>query len=136
MKYRNIGKTGMAASIIGLGAEHIDGKPYAIVEETIHAALEHGINIMDIFMPGDEIRRNIGKALGKRRKDVIIQGHIGSVDLRQQYDISHDLTTCKRYFEKLLNNLGTDYIDAMYSLCSDTSGSSERNGRLPVCQAS
>ena len=111
MKYRSIGKTGMSASVIGFGAEHLDGKPYAVVDETIHAALEHGINIMDVFMPGDEIRRNIGKALGKRRKDVIIQGHIGSVDLREQYDISRDLPICKAYFEKLLANLGTDYID-------------------------
>ncbi len=111
MEYRNIGNTGMAASIIGLGAEHLDNKPYETVEETIHAALDHQINMIDIFMPGDEVRRNIGKALGNRRKDVIIQGHIGSVDLNEQYDISRDLSTCKRYFEKLLNNLGTDYID-------------------------
>lgn len=101
----------MSASIIGLGAEHLDGKPYAVAEETIRAALEHGINIMDVFMPGDEVRHNIGKALGNRRKDMIIQGHIGSVDLSEQYDISRDLPTCKRYFEKLLDNLGTDYID-------------------------
>ncbi len=111
MEHRKIGRTGMSASVIGLGAEHLDGKPYAIVEETIHAALDHEINIIDVFMPGDEVRRNIGKTLGYRRKDVIIQGHIGSVDLSQQYDISRDLPTCKRYFEKLLENLGTDYID-------------------------
>lgn len=111
MEYRDIGKTGMSASIIGLGAEHLDGKSYSITEETIHAALEHGINIIDVFMPGDEIRKNIGRALGDRRKDVIIQGHIGSVDLSQQYDISRDLSTCKKYFEKLLTGLGTDYID-------------------------
>jgi len=111
MEYRNIGKTGMAASVIGLGAEHLDGKPFPIVEETIHAALDHGINMIDIFMPGDEIRRNIGKALGNRRKDVIIQGHIGSVDLREQYDTSRDLSVCRHFFEKLLKNLDTDYID-------------------------
>jgi predicted aldo/keto reductase-like oxidoreductase len=111
MEYRKIGKTGMRASIIGLGAEHLDRKPYAVVEETIHAALYHGINIMDVFMPGDEIRQNIGKALDSRRKDVIIQGHIGSVDIREQYDMSRDLQVCRRYFEKLLANLGTDYID-------------------------
>lgn len=111
MEYRRIGRTGMAGSIIGLGAEHLDNKPYEVVEETIHAALDQGINIMDIFMPGDDVRRNIGKALGSRRKDMIIQGHVGSVDLKQQYDISRDLPTCKMYFEKLLQNLGTDYID-------------------------
>jgi predicted aldo/keto reductase-like oxidoreductase len=111
MEYRKIGNTGMSASIIGLGAEHLDGKPYAVVEETIHAALDHNINIMDLFMPGNEVRHNIGKALGGRRKDMIIQGHIGSVDLKEQYDISRDLDICKRYFEDLLSNLGTDYID-------------------------
>lgn len=101
----------MSASIIGLGAEHLDGKPYGVVEETIHAALEHDINIIDVFMPGEEVRRNIGKALAGRRKDVIIQGHIGSVDLNEQYDMSRDLNICKRYFEGLMENLGTDYID-------------------------
>ena len=111
MIYRNIGKTGMSASVIGLGGEHLDGKPYAVVEETIHAALENGINIIDVFMPGDEIRQNIGKALGNKRENVIIQGHIGSTDLREQYDMSRDLSDCKKYFEKLLHNLGTDYID-------------------------
>ena len=111
MEYRKIGNTGMSASIIGLGAEHLDGKSYNVVEETIHAALDHDINIIDVFMPGDEVRRNIGKVLGNRRKDVMIQGHIGSVDLQQQYDMSRDLDICKRYFDKLLTNLGTDYID-------------------------
>lgn len=121
MDYRKIGKTEMSASVIGLGAEHLDGKSYDVVEETIHAALDCGINIMDVFMPGDEVRRNIGKALGNRRKEMIIQGHIGSVDLSQQYDISRDLPTCKRYFEKLLEHLGTDYIDVgmLFFLDSD-----------------
>ena len=111
MEYREVGNTGMKASVIGLGAEHLDGKPYEIVEETINAALEQGVNIMDVFMPGDEVRGNIGKALAGRRDKVLIQGHIGSVDLNQQYDISRDLAVCKRYFENLLRLLGTDYID-------------------------
>lgn len=111
MEYRRIGATGMEASVIGLGAEHLDNKPYEVVEETIHAAMEHGINIMDMFMPGREVRTNIGKALAGNRDKFIIQGHIGSTDQNQQYDISRDLPTCKRYFEEMLHCLGTDYID-------------------------
>ncbi|MCC7554247.1 MAG: aldo/keto reductase [Methanobacteriaceae archaeon] len=111
MEYKKIGNTDISASIIGLGTEYLDGKPYNIVKETVDAALEHGINIFDVFMPGEDVRRNIGKALGDRRKDVIIQGHIGSVDLRKQYDTSRDLDVCKKYFEELMENLGTDYID-------------------------
>lgn len=71
------------------------------VKETIDAALESGINLLDVFMPGKAVRENIAKALGARRQDVMIQGHIGSTDLNQQYDISRDLPTVKRYFEDL-----------------------------------
>ncbi len=111
MEFRNIGKTGMKAGVVGLGAEHLDGKPYGAVEETIRAALDCGMNMMDLFMPGEEVRRNIGKALGRDRDRMLIQGHIGSVDLKMQYDISRDLATCRTYFENLLRALDTDYID-------------------------
>jgi len=111
MIYRPIGNTGMSASIIGLGTEHLDNKPYETVERVIHAALERGINMMDLFMPGEAVRQNIGRALAGRRDKVLIQGHIGSTDIKQQYDISRDRKTITKYFENLLRCLNTDYID-------------------------
>lgn len=111
MQFRKIGKTGIEASIIGIGLEHVDTKPREQVEEVVHTALDHGVNIMDVFMPGKEIRTNIGHALAGKRDKVLLQGCIGSVDLNMQYDISRDLKTCKRYFEELLQYLNTDYID-------------------------
>lgn len=111
MQYRAIGNTGMRASIIGLGTEHLDNKPYPVVEEVVHAAVDQGINILDLFMPGDAVRTHIGTALTGMRDKMLIQGHIGSVDLKQQYDVSRDLEVCKRYFDKLLTCLRTDYID-------------------------
>jgi len=111
MLYRKLGKTDMDASVIGLGAEHLDGKAYETVKETIDAAMEHGMNIMDVFMPGSDIRRKIGKSIKGNRDKFIIQGHIGSTDINHQYDISRDLSLCKKYFENLLTDLDTDYID-------------------------
>jgi predicted aldo/keto reductase-like oxidoreductase len=111
MKYKKLGKSGMEASVIGLGAEHLDGKDYDIVKETFDAAIEHGINIVDVFMPGRDIRQKIGRAIKGKRDKLIIQGHIGSTDINQQYDISRDINLCKKYFENLLSDLGTDYID-------------------------
>lgn len=110
MEYREIGKTGKKAGVIGLGCEHLDGKPYEQVKETIDAALNNGINILDVFMPGKQIRENIAKALGDRRAEVMIQGHIGATDINQQYDISRDMPTVKKYFEELLRIFG-GYID-------------------------
>lgn len=109
MEYREIGKTGCKSSIIGLGCEHLDGKPYETVSETISTAIEHGVNLLDVFMPGTEVRENIARALEGRRDQVMLQGHIGSVDVRQQYDISRDMPTVRKYFEELLRLFG--YID-------------------------
>jgi len=120
MEYRQLGKTGKEVGVIGLGCEHLDRKPYNQVKETIDAALEHGVNLLDVFMPGTEVRENIAKALGNRRGDVMIQGHIGASDVNQQYDISRDLPTVKKYFEELLRLFG-GYIDfgMMFFIDSD-----------------
>ena len=110
MEYRELGKTGKSVSVIGLGCENVDGKPYEQVKATLDSALEQGVNILDVFMPGREIRENIAKAIGDRRGKVMIQGHIGSTDIGQQYDISRDLPTVMRYFEEILRLFG-GYID-------------------------
>ena len=110
MEYREIGKTGKKAGIIGLGCEHLDRKPYEQVKSTIDAALGYGINFFDMFMPGKEVRENLAKALGSRRKDIMIQGHIGSSDINKQYDISRDMPTVQRFFEEHLRLCG-GYID-------------------------
>jgi predicted aldo/keto reductase-like oxidoreductase len=111
MQTRKIGKTGMEASIIGLGGEYLDNKPYEVADEVIHTAIEQGISIMDVFMPGETVRKNIGKALKGNRDKMLIQGHIGSTDLKEKYDISRDPAICRRFFENLLRDLQTDYID-------------------------
>lgn len=120
MIYRTIGTTGMSASIIGLGAEHLDNRPYEQCEEVIDAALECDINIIDVFMPGAPVRENISRALKGRRDKVLLQGHIGSVDIREQYDRTRDVTICRKYFENLLRAFRTDYIDLGMMFFIDT----------------
>lgn len=120
MQMRDLGKTGIQVSAVGLGGEHLDRKPQKDVSTVINAALDGGVNIIDVFMPGAEVRTYIGRALGARRKDVIIQGAIGSTDINQQYDISRDLATVKKYFSDLLTCMGTDYIDLGMLFFMDT----------------
>jgi len=110
MLYNELGKTGKKISAIGLGCEHLEGKSYEQIKETIDVALAQGINILDVFMPGKEVRTNIAKALGSRRGDVIIQGHIGSTEENGQNNISRDMPTVKRYFEEMLQ-IFDGYID-------------------------
>jgi len=121
VEYRPIGATGLKCSAIGLGCEYFDVAkvPYDKIKETIDLALNGGINIFDVFMPGQEIREQIAKALSSRRKDVIIQGHIGSTDINKQYDISRDLPTVKKYFEDMLRIFGRIELGMMFFIDSE-----------------
>lgn len=111
MQYRKLGRTGMTVSEISLGCEHLQGKDYALVKSVIDAALDAGINFLDVFMSEPNVRTNIGKALAGRRENVIIQGHIGSCWVDGQYKVSRDIGECVTNFEDLLERLQTDYID-------------------------
>lgn len=111
MQYRKLGRTGMTVSEISLGCEHLQGKDYALVKSVIDAALDAGINFLDVFMSEPNVRTNIGKALAGRRENVIIQGHIGSCWVDGQYKVSRDIGECITNFEDLLERLQTDYID-------------------------
>lgn len=101
----------MNASVIGLGGGPLGELSSAEVETVVGSALDNGINIFDVFMPGQKVRSDIGKAIRGRRDKVLIQGHIGSTDIHEQNDVSRDLATCKKYFESYLTDMGTDYID-------------------------
>ena len=119
MEYRELGKTGKRVSVVGLGCEHLDFKPYEQVNKTVGAALEDGANLFEVFMPGTEVRENIAKALGGKRRQVMVQGHVGATNAKQQYDISRDLPTVEKFFEELLRIFG--YIDfgMMFFIDSD-----------------
>ena len=101
----------MTVSEISLGCEHLQGKSYETVKSVIDAALDNGINYLDVFMSEPEVRTNIGRALGCRRKSVMIQGHIGACHVNGQYKVSRDINECITAFEDLLVRLKTDYID-------------------------
>jgi len=112
MRYRLLGNTGLKVSEIGIGGEHLEGKTFEVVDGVINAALDGGMNIIDIFMPQPEVRSNIGRAIGNRRKDVMLQGHVGAVLKGDgQYLRTRDPEICDTFVKDFLTRLDTDYID-------------------------
>lgn len=111
MKYRQLGKTGLYVSEIGLGAEWLERHSAEDVKEVVEHSRAQGINILDCWMSEPNVRSNIGTAIAGQRDYWIIQGHIGSTWQDGQYVRTRELDKVKEAFQDLLHRLGTDYID-------------------------
>ena len=111
MIYRELGKTGLKVSEIGLGAEWLERHNTEECKAVIDACEGYGINILDCWMSNPEVRSNIGAAIRGKRERWIIQGHVGSIWENGQYVRTRDVEKCKVAFEDLLKRMETDYID-------------------------
>lgn len=111
MRYRELGKTGLSVSEIGLGGEWLERHDTKEVKAVIDRCEELGINILDCWMSQPQVRSNIGAAIAGSRERWIIQGHIGSTWQNGQYVRTRDLEQVKIAFQDLLERMGTDYID-------------------------
>lgn len=111
MKYRTLGRTGFKVSEIGLGGEYLEGKPLKQVCNTVDAAMDAGINLLDCFMSNPDIRSDLGTALKGKRDKMYIQGHFRSIWKNGQYGRTMDVKVVQAFFEDLLRRMQTDYID-------------------------
>ncbi len=113
MKYRKLGRTGVDVGIVGLGAEYLEQASETTVTSVVHAAIDGGVNYIDLFMASPGVRDNFGVALKNRRHQVMVAGHLGPVWRDGQYCRSRDKAECAKFFEDLLTRLKTDYIDTL-----------------------
>lgn len=111
MRYRTLGRTGLAVSEIAMGCAGFEGKTRELVCSEMRYAMERGINFIDLFASDPRLRSNLGAAIAGRRSEIIIQGHIGSAWRDGQYFRTRDLPLVKAAFEDLLQRLDIDYID-------------------------
>jgi len=129
MEYRNIGLSGIKASVVGLGSWAIGGWSWGGTNEleaikAIHASLDAGITLIDTAPAyglglSEEI---VGKAIAGRREKVLLATKCGLVWHTQkgEYFFNEKGKPVYRYLgkesiryeiEQSLNLLKTDYID-------------------------
>ena len=111
MRYRELGRTGLQVSEIGLGAEWLERHNQEEVTAVIQRCKSYGINILDCWMSNPEVRTKIGNAIQGHREKWIIQGHFGSTWQEGQYVRTREMAKVQEAFQDLLARLQTDYID-------------------------
>ena len=111
MNYRELGKTGLKLSEIGLGCEGFVDADDALSDAIFELALQNGVNCLDMYTPDPAAQRKIGRGIAPVRKDFILQGHLCTQWRNGQYEETRKLQEVKDAFEAMLHNLGTDYVD-------------------------
>lgn len=111
MNYRDLGKTGLKVSEIGMGCEGFAENNCRNTQLLFDMAEENGINYFDLYTSDPEVRASVGRALAGRREKFIIQSHICSIWKNGQYKRSRNIDEVKEGFEEMLRLLQTDYID-------------------------
>ena len=115
MKLRNLGRSGLKVSLVGLGCNNFGWRiDFETARKVVEKALETGITLFDTSdsyggRGGSEIA--LGKILGARRQDVVLATKFSS-----QMDEEGRLKGASRRYimtavEASLRRLSTDYID-------------------------
>jgi aryl-alcohol dehydrogenase-like predicted oxidoreductase len=117
MQMRALGKSGLLVSVVGLGTNNFGIRQDVAAGPVVDRAIELGINFFDTAASYGNGRseQQLAKALGARRKDVIIATKWGSPGFpplpnpREFRGGSRDYIM--KAVEKSLKDLDTDYID-------------------------
>ena len=114
MKYRQLGKSGLQVSAVGLGANNFGGRVDAKrTNSVVHAALDSGVNFIDTSNSygGGLSEQYLGDALKGRREQAVIATKVSS---RVADGPNNSGNSRKHIFDQVdisLRKLRTDYLD-------------------------
>jgi len=114
MELRRVGASGLKVSEIGLGCNNFGMRiEQEAITAVVDAALEAGINFFDTadVYGGAKSEVMLGKALGNRRKDVIVATKFAMPMGESAYMRGGSRRYVLAAVEASLDRLGTDYID-------------------------
>jgi aryl-alcohol dehydrogenase-like predicted oxidoreductase len=116
MEYRYLGRTGIKVSSIGLGCLQLGDKVgVAETVEIVARCLDLGINFFDTANSYSDglSEEYLGKALGSRRREVVLATKVGRVRLGERRKMARDSSPAeiRSAIEASLRRLKTDYID-------------------------
>ncbi|WID94646.1 aldo/keto reductase [Bosea vestrisii] len=119
MQFRNLGRSGLRVSLVGLGCNNFGGRiDLEAARKVVDAAIEHGITLFDTAdiygnRGGSELA--LGELLGTRRKDIVLASKFGMNMDEEGVKKGGSRRYIVEAVEASLKRLRTDWID-LYQL--------------------
>lgn len=126
MQYQQLGRLGLFVSRLGFGTATFGGADHAMygaiggldqpaANQLVGIALDAGVNLFDTadIYAGGESELRLGKALGERRKDVVIATKVGNRSGPGPNAAGQSRVHLLDSLHASLQRLGTDYIDLL-----------------------
>ena len=123
MEERNLGRSGLRVSLVGLGCNNFAGRiDFEATKAVVHKALDLGITLFDnadTYGGAGAAEEYLGRILGDRRKNIVLATKFG-----RPMDAAGKLQGASRRYimeacEASLRRLQTDYIDLYWQHIED-----------------
>lgn len=114
MKVRRLGNSGLKVSVVGLGCNNFGMRiDAAQTQAVVDAAIDAGVTLFDTadIYGGTKSEEFLGKALGKRRRDIVLATKFGMPVGQDPRKRGGSRRWIMQAVEDSLRRLGTDYID-------------------------
>lgn len=115
MKYRNLGRSGLRVSLIGLGCNNFGGRiGLDATRAVVDKAIDCGITLFDtadIYGERGGSETLLGEVLGSRRKDIVLASKFGMEMDDAGAKVGGSRRWMMRAVEESLTRLKTDWLD-------------------------
>ncbi|MCX7339489.1 MAG: aldo/keto reductase [Hyphomicrobiales bacterium] len=115
MKYRNLGRSGLRVSLIGLGCNNFGGRiGLDATRAVVDKAIDCGITLFDtadIYGERGGSETLLGEVLGSRRKDIVLASKFGMEMDDTGAKVGGSRRWMMRAVEESLTRLKTDWLD-------------------------
>lgn len=113
MDVKQLGKTNLNVSKIGLGTEYLFDQPEKLVNSVIHKAIENNINYFDVLFSVQHYLEKLASSFKGYRDQLIITGHLGTTESEGKAKRNRSIKESRKAFLRILSVLETNYVDIL-----------------------